>query len=215
MSPKIIAAVVAVALVIGVFAWLARPGGERNVVEQINDTETEPEKRKELVRQLDSEDEQQREALIRLVDDPHLPTAMGAVNRLGRKRTEENRRALKEVVRKAKHPIVRGKAAEQLGGFENTTASELTALLKADQVDDPAVRAGAARGLRRLKDDAAIPELLEALNDPDKNVRMWAISAIRALVPGKAWPFHAEAPASTRAKEIANIRYWLKRYGKL
>jgi HEAT repeat protein len=50
----------------------------------------------------------------------------------------------------------------------------------------PALRAEAARALSRLATQAEIPILLEALNDPEADVRYWAAVALGNLASPSA-----------------------------
>ncbi len=119
------------------------------------------------------------ELLGRLAGDPVPHVAMQAVTAMGRHRTVDHRKKLRELIETVRDPEVRGAAAAALGHYENTSVSELQALMR--EGEHPDVRAGAAKGLaRKAKHDrrSTIPALLTALRDHDPGVRIWAITGI-------------------------------------
>jgi hypothetical protein len=103
----------------------------------------------------------------------------------------------------------RREALLELGKLQDTDPKLLTDAL----ADDPApdIRAAAARGLSRLKSEEAIPELLDALDDDDINVRTWAITGLNNTLVGVRFPYDARAPRPERLKQIESIRAYLER----
>lgn len=76
---------------------------------------------------------------------------------------------------------VRTHAAESLGYLQYLpAASRLRTLLHTDS--DWAVRASAAEALGHLKDEASVPDLQQAIADPDPQVQRYAVTALGQFI---------------------------------
>lgn len=76
------------------------------------------------------------------------------------------------------------------------------------QHEDPSVRIEAMRQAVRLGDDAALPYLVENLNDSDADVRLFAIVALERMT-GERMSYEHYAPAGRRRESIERWRRWL------
>ena len=84
-------------------------------------------------------------------------------------------------------PFVRATAAKLLGDSgDETDAPKLVAVLEADS--DPIARLRSAEALQRVGGPLAVAGLTRALSDPDENVRLAAVRAVRELDPETAQP---------------------------
>lgn len=108
---------------------------------------------------------------------------------------------------------VRREALLELGKRDDTDPKLLTDVLAEDP--SPRIRAAAARGLSRLGRREAIPQLLDALDDEDINVRTWAITALNNTLIGVRFPYNANEPREARLRHIAIIRTRLTAWGVL
>ncbi|MFP4053157.1 MAG: HEAT repeat domain-containing protein [Phycisphaerae bacterium] len=148
-----------------------------------------------------------------LTRSDNLRVAVRAVQSLGEKRSKEKRRILEEIVRSEKRGKVAGEAAATLGNYDDLQPKVLTAVLNSPQADAEA-RAGAAKGLSRLRKKESVPSLVAALTDPDPKVRLWAITAIYQTTKMR-FLFNASKPPSTQSQRIEFIRSELKHQGFL
>ena len=98
-----------------------------------------------------------------------------------------------------------------LGTLEDTNPKLLTGVL--DEDPSPAVRAAAARGLSRLRRREAIPDLLDALDDDDLQVRTWAITALNNTLRSTRFVYKADDPREVRLRNISIIRTKLTTWG--
>lgn len=107
----------------------------------------------------------------------------------------------------------RRRALLALGKLDDTDPKLLTDVL----AEDPSarIRAAAARGLSRLGRRETIPQLLDALDDEDINVRTWAITALNNTLIGVRFPYNANEPREARLRHIAIIRTRLTAWGVL
>lgn len=152
------------------------------------------------------------ERLSQLSRDSDLRVARGAVRALADNRTDRNRELLMEIMEdKSRRGRVRGEAAATLGEYEGTDFRVLTNALRDPDKD---ARAGAAKGLVRLRKPEAVPELYRALSDPDPEVRMWAISAINKVVVIR-FNYDAGKPPGSQVKQIEYIGQLLRQRGLL
>lgn len=81
-------------------------------------------------------------------------------------------------------PTARRRALETLARRRERAAAEEVARLLRDPV--PVLRAGAAQALAALGTEAAVPALLDALEDRDADVRYWAAVALGNLASPSA-----------------------------
>jgi HEAT repeat protein len=152
-------------------------------------------------------------ALKDLTRSDNVRVAVRAVQSLGEKRTRQKRGVLEEIVRTEKRGKVAGAAAATLGKYEGLQPKVLTAVLHSPQADAEA-RAGAAKGLSRLRKKESVPALVAALSDPDPTVRLWAITAIYKTTKMR-FLFNASKPPATQKQRVDFIRSELKRQGFL
>jgi len=151
------------------------------------------------------------ETCRRLSRDPDLRVALQAVRALGDAGGPDAAEALAGILGAATRGAVRGEAAAALGLCAGTDPAPLAATLRADP--DARARAGAARGLARLRSRAALPALLDALErDDDAGVRRIAILAIQKVL-GVRFPYDVSAPPGRRAEQARSIRRLLLREG--
>jgi HEAT repeat protein len=103
-------------------------------------------------------------------------------------------------------PAVRGEAASGLGKLRDKPA-----LMEAMGDPEPAVRAGAAKGLARFAGNLdAIPRLVDLLSDDNQQVRLWAISALNKAA-GVRFDFEAEDPPAKQVHKVEYIKFLLRR----
>ncbi len=159
------------------------------------------------------EDQDAVETLIILATDRNDQVAVRAVRSLGRQKTQLSREALENLLGSAEKARVRGAAAAELGRYEDLDPSVLTNVLSDTQAE-PEIRAGAAKGLSRLKDRDAVPQLFRALSDPDPKVRLWASTAL-GKITGRRYMYYADKPPSQQREVIEAIERSLKRLGYL
>jgi len=145
--------------------------------------------------------------LHRLSGDVAPRVAVAAVRAIGAGKHERNRRILAEIVLKAERGQVRGAAAAELGGFQETDPRPLIAVLAGDPSGQ--ARAGAAKGLARLRKGTAMAQLVKALEDPDRRVRLWAITALSRITALRFIYYAHRAPASQQ-RNIARIKQQLR-----
>jgi len=151
-------------------------------------------------------------ALSDLTRDKDRWVAIRAVRSLAKSPDRRNRDVLRRIASdRSRRGRVRGEAAAQMGRFKES-ASELTQVLAAEP--DPEVRAGAAKGLAILRDQATIPQLVKALEDKDEEVRRWAITGIHKMIV-RRFSFNAKAPPGTQQHEIDRLKTYLRRCGVL
>lgn len=103
----------------------------------------------------------------------------------------------------------RGVALRELGRTEGADPKLLTDPLTNDP--SPNIRQAAARGLAQLQNRDALPDLMDALDDEDVNVRVWAITALHNTIVGIRFPYNASDPREERLMQIENIRRHVKR----
>ncbi len=154
-----------------------------------------------------SSDQGSLDTLGELAGDTELRVAVAAIRAIGSRADEASRKKLEQIVAKNKSGVLCGAAAAELGDNEKTDYRLLTMLLKDKR---PKVRAGAARGLKRLHNAAALDALVEALTDPDADTRRNAYEAIGAATAIR-FKFDAAAPPEKQAENIAAIEEQLAR----
>jgi len=78
---------------------------------------------------------------------------------------------------------------------------------------EPFVRLVAAAAYARAGDRRALPALLEALDDPQANPRMWILFAIEDLLDRRLsrGEYDPLAPPATRRRQLARLRAWAAR----
>ena len=171
---------------------------------------SDPDKRQAAARDLEGRtDEASLKALHRLSDDPVPRVSITAVMSIGKGREHErNRKALTKILAdKARRIVARATAATVLGECPEVNARVLTRAMLVD--DDAQVRVGAARGLAVRRDKATLPQLVQALEDSDSRVRLWAIEAIRRITAMR-FRYDAEKPPARQRAEIAEIKKVLR-----
>jgi len=174
----------------------------------------DPADRLEAVRQLRGKNSGLAErTLAKLADDPDPRVAAWAIRALAASPTARRAELLGALLANGRTPAIRAEAAEAVGKLPDTDVQILIDVL-ADDSEDPAVRAGAARGLSHKKSIKALPALVDRLNDPDQDVRLWSITAIHNTVIVR-FPYQAEAPQAKRTEQINNIKRILKKHNLL
>lgn len=177
-------------------------------------TSSDPAQRMEAASSLGNRDDQDAvKTLVILAGDQNDQVAVRAVRSLGRQKTELSREALQNLLDSADKARIRGAAAAELGQYEDLDPSVLTNVLSNPKAE-PETRAGAAKGLSRLKDRDAVPQLFQALSDPDPKVRLWASTAL-GKITGRRYMYYAEKPPSQQREVIEAIERSLKRLGYL
>ncbi len=152
-------------------------------------------------------DEDSIRTLRRLSSDAEPRVAVAAVRAIAVDKREQSRQFLSEIVAKAKRGVVRGAAAAELGGFPQTDARTLIGVLAGDS--SGSARAGAAKGLARLRKAEAMDELVEALDDPDRRVRLWAVTAL-SRITALRFIYHADKDPPSQQQNIDRIKEQLR-----
>jgi HEAT repeat protein len=211
---KLIAVAAGAAGLIAVVALLlwyldSRDGSARMLAQS-----SDPAERKQAVERLRGrKSSAARKTLALLSRDTDKWVAIKAVRTLGEDGSEDSRRTLEQIVRDRNLKAgARGEAAAALGRYKNADPKVLTQAL----IGDPngQARAGAAKGLMRMRKPETLPELVQALEDPDAKVRIWAITAIHKMI-ARRFPYDARKPPQTQQREIQRIRDYLKSCGVL
>lgn len=159
------------------------------------------------------DDEASVRTLVTLAADEDRRVAVRAVRSLGRQQTARSRQALEELLKSGEDDRLQGAAAAELGRYEDLDPAVLTGVL-GDPAAEAEKRAGAAKGLSRLKKKESIPQLFSALKDPNPKVRLWAITALSETT-GLRFNYDADVPPSRQQREIRFIRTVLKRNGHM
>ncbi len=81
------------------------------------------------------------------------------------------------------------------------------------QDEDPAVRIEAGHRAGQVKDQAAVPYLVDRLTDSEKDVRFFAIIALQRIT-GETMGWRYYEPVAKRAEAVRRWREWLRRRGK-
>ena len=150
-------------------------------------------------------------ALRRLSGDPDRQVALKAVWAMGRRAGEDARDALAEIAGDPRFAgEVRGEAAAEYGRQGRADAQLLAGMLLHD--DDPEARAGAAKGLSFLADPNTAAALVAGLSDPDRRVRLWAITGIHKLITPR-FPYQAELEPDRQKRQIEAIKDYLRARG--
>lgn len=153
-----------------------------------------------------------RRALAKLAKDRDKWVAIRAIRSLGSRRDGGTQEVLGEIVRDKKiRGRLRGEAAAELGVFQDSAPILVDALVTEK---DPEVRAGAAKGLSRMRDPKTIPQLVRALEDRDHRVRLWAITAIHKMI-ARRFGYNARMSPESQRKEIERIKAYLRKCGAL
>jgi HEAT repeat protein len=142
--------------------------------------------------------------LTELCDDSEIRVARSSVRVIAsRKNNPKSAELLEKIAKTSPHGAIRGAAAAGLGYFKKTDYKLLTAMMLDDE--DPAARAGAAMGLKRLHNHASRDALLEAMGDPDLYVRINAHKAIGALT-ARWLAFDPKAAKEVRSEQLKAIK---------
>jgi len=143
-----------------------------------------------------------RRTLRQLSADDNPRVAVAAVRAIGAGAADGNRLALMDISAGAARPAVRAAAVAALGRYEATDTAFLVARLSDASGE---VRAAAAEGLARKRDPAALGDLIDALDDADRNVRAWAITAVSRTMKMR-FAYFPDDPPARRARAVAVIR---------
>ena len=166
-----------------------------------------PEERLRAINSLAGKPSEQGDGVLLVaMRDPDPRVAARAVRVVGRWTHRDNVPLLKRALRDSRAPV-RAAAAAALGKFrlrDRVDAVVLTGLLD-DARETPEVRAAAARSLGRMRIWAAMPSLINALEDPNPTVRGRAGAAVRRIL-GVDFGFRANASLADRARAVAEIR---------
>lgn len=137
--------------------------------------------------------------------------AVKMIRRLGRNETPKNTKLLRRL-KDSPNERIRREAILALGRHSKTDPVLLTDVLEKDP--SPRTRAAAARSLARLRNRKAIPKLVKALSDEDKQVRIWAISALNTICCVR-FTYRADDPVAKRRHDISIIKRLLTTWGLL
>ncbi|HUU23225.1 MAG TPA: HEAT repeat domain-containing protein [Phycisphaerae bacterium] len=158
-------------------------------------------------------DDTSRQVLFGLCSDGDLRVAATAVWALGQAHdAAAGEMLLKLLADKGRHGRVRGEAAAMLGRFKDVPPVFLTRALAEER--DPAVRAGAARGLYGMRARRAVPALVGALRDPDRNVRKWVLAALHHMTV-RRFGYDPSLPPDRQAGAIREIEDAFREAGAL
>jgi len=177
-------------------------------------TSTDAEDRHKAVERLRGRGSDAARRTLRLLSrDPDKWVAIRAVRALGQDRSRAGRETLAEIIRDGDLAApTRGEAAATLGTLPDADSGILTEALVRDP--KPEVRAGAAKGLLRMRNPKTLPQLVRALEDRDERVRIWAITAIHKMI-ARRFPYNAKLPPGRQRNEIRRIQAYLRRCGAL
>ncbi|MBL7134577.1 MAG: HEAT repeat domain-containing protein [Phycisphaerae bacterium] len=164
-----------------------------------------------VCRLVGSSDEKSLGILVELVNDPEPRVAMAAVRAIGSAQGDLNRKALEKILSGKNKAPIRGAALAALGKFDDTDYRVLAAVML-DETEGPELRAGAAKGLGRLRKAAAADALADALSDRNAEVRHAAFNSL-GRITGLYFEFDPAAPPSEQARNVATIRRQLARRG--
>lgn len=145
--------------------------------------------------------------LHRLSSDVEPRVAVAAVRAIAVVKRDRSRQILSEIVAKAERGAVRGAAAAELGGFQQTDARILIDVLAGDPSSE--ARAGAAKGLSRLRKAGAMDQLVKSLEDPDRRVRLWAVTAL-SRITALRFIYYADRDPQSQQQNIARIKQQLR-----
>jgi HEAT repeat protein len=202
---------VALVVVVAVVLWCIDGGvaGARKLAKS-----ADPQERHKAVERLRGRSSDAARQTLRLLSrDPDRWVAVRAIRALGENHSEANRRALVAMVTdRDLSARARGEAAATLGSFKDADPTVLAQALTSDP--NAEARAGAAKGLLRMRNPKAIPELVQALEDRDPRVRIWAITAIHKMI-ARRFPYNAKLPPARQRQEIERIKAYLRRCGVL
>jgi HEAT repeat protein len=159
-----------------------------------------------------SSDKEDLDILVKLAGDAELRVAKAAIRAIGSRSDEASRLELERIATKNENGELRGTAAAEVGKFQKTDYRLLTGILLDDK--DPKARRGAARGLKRLHNAAAMKSLVKALGDTDCDTRRNSFEAIGAATAIRL-QFNAMASLDTRNKQIAEIKRRLEMIKKV
>jgi len=84
----------------------------------------------------------------------------------------------------------------------------VTDLLGAGSVE---VRRSAAHALRNIADSAGVPALVRALDDPDRDVRYYAVTGLAKITGQDDWLPSLPLFESEEQKYVAHWREWAKK----
>ena len=139
--------------------------------------------------------------------------ATKAVRSIGRVRTQRRRELLQKIARDTSRPArARGEALAVLGEFDGVPPTVLTSALSNDT--NAKVRRGAAKGLIRMEEPKTIPELVNALNDPDERVRAYANTAIHNMIV-RRFDFDPKRSPDEQQEVIERLKAYLTKCGVL
>jgi len=145
-------------------------------------------------------------ALLEALSDPDPHVASQAVRAVGRWTHRDSLPSLKKALHDSRTEV-RVAAVDAIGKFryrDEVDASLLRDFLGSGR-EVPEVRASAARSLGRMQCWQAMPELVDALEDPDVLVRGRAGAAVCRIL-GVDFGFRAEASLKNRRRAVREIR---------
>lgn len=203
LKTVLIVGAVAVACVAGLAYWLSSRASASGL------DSPDPAKRLKAVEEIGQQKtESACQTLRPFVRDADVRVAVEAVRRIGEMGTESGRKVLIEVVNAPSiQGKVRGEAAAALGKDKAVDPQLLTGSLRTET--DPQVRAGAAKGLARLRERTTVPDLFKGLSDPDPQVRIWCVTAI-SNIAGIRFDYQAHEPPATQTDKIQFIGQLLR-----
>ncbi|MBT3199595.1 MAG: HEAT repeat domain-containing protein [Phycisphaerales bacterium] len=199
MTPRQIAGLAALILLLGAIAMACWP-------EAGDPDSPDPEKRLQAIAKLEGRtDTEAVQTLVRLSRDRKPRVSVAAIKMIASS-PESSHAPLQEILAEPDiSPPARAEAAAALGKCpkQNVPITVLTQVLTGNA--DAQVRAGAARGLSRRKDPAALKELVAALEDPDARVRLWAVTAI-GRTTALRFDYDARVPPEQQRDKIRTIK---------
>lgn len=203
MTPRQIVGIVALVLVLTAIVAVCWPGGA-------DPNSPDPRVRLQAIAKLSGQtDDKSVNTLVTLTRDPKPHVAIAAVKAIGAAPKSSHVPLQKILTQTSNSSPVRAEAVAALGKCPkaNVKIEVLTKILTSDP--DPEVRAGAARGLSRRRDKVAIKELVDALEDPDARVRLWAITAI-GRTTALRFDYDASLEPEKQQKQIRSIKDTLR-----
>ena len=200
-------------MAIGISAGLALVAGlivlcwpsDRSLRAQLNSPNSG--KRIEAINQLSAEGSNAAaKAIAPLIRDQDARVASRAVHAVAISQLPERVQHVRQAMSDQRAEVREAAAAATGACGSQADVQTLTGVLTSRE--EPQVRAAAAQSLGQLLAYDSLPALIDALEDPDEEVRGRAGAAVRALLANRDMGFRADDPPERRAEAIRRIRQW-------
>ena len=164
-------------------------------------------KRLDAVNQLSAEGSNaSAQAIVPMIQDSDSRVASRAVHAVAFSQLPQRAQHVRQAMSDQRAEVREAAAAAAGACGTPADAQTLTGVLSSRE--DPKVRAAAAQSLGHLLAYDSLPALVEALDDPDEEVRGRAGAAVRALFSNRDMGYRADDPPQQRAEAVRKIRQW-------